>query len=75
MYFDAQTYLDYHEKRNERCAERLGDNVHSTAQMTPGIMTNSIDLIRAVIEVPWSMLTGTLDYSAEKVDDLADMAP
>ena len=58
-----------------RAAERLGDDVYTTVQMTPGIMTNSIDLVRAAIEVPWSMVTGTLDYSAEKVDDLTDMAP
>jgi hypothetical protein len=58
-----------------RAAERLGGNVHDTAQMTPGIMTNVINLISAAVDVPWSMVTGTLDYSAEKVDDLTDMAP
>ena len=54
-------------------AEDLGDNMFDIAMMTPKALGNAIELGRDVVGIPWGVLKGTTEFTAEKVDDTVDM--
>ena len=41
--------------------------------LTPKALGNAIELGRDVVAIPWSVLKGTTEVAAEKVDSTADM--
>ena len=56
-----------------RAAEDLGEKAYDVAMIAPGMLEDVIDITRAVVTVPWSVVAGSVDYAADKVDDMTDM--
>lgn len=56
-----------------RSAEDLGDDAFAIAMLTPKTLGNALELGRDVVAIPWSILKGTTEIAAEKVDDTVSM--
>ena len=54
-------------------AEDVGDGMFDMAMLAPSVLKDSLELGRDIVGIPWSVLKGTSEYAAEKVDDTVDM--
>jgi hypothetical protein len=53
--------------------EDIGDNVFAIAMIAPDILKNAITLGKDVVVIPLSVIKGTTEYTANKVDQTVDM--
>ena len=56
-----------------RSAEDVGDGIFDMTMLAPAVLKDSLELGRDIVGIPWSVLKGTSEFAAEKVDDTVDM--
>ena len=56
-----------------RSAGKLGATIKEAADIAPIALANLIELGTKVVELPWSVIVGTTDFAATKVDDTVEM--
>lgn len=54
-------------------AEILGEDLFEIAEITPKALGNTLKLGKGIVAIPWSILKGTTEVVAEKVDSTVDM--
>lgn len=52
-----------------RSGDELGRSIYDAAKIAPAILDNAIDLGADIVGIPWSVVAGTTEFAATKVDE------